>query len=76
MATKPLRRSLDPASFESKGKRQNLNGVFQVPLMGHEIYDILQVLESHAVNNPCYLQVSAAVLAAEGLREAARTAGW
>jgi len=71
-----LRSTLNPARFESKGKRQNLDAVFQVSLIGQEIYDILQLLEGHAVNNPRYLEVSAAVLAAEALRKQARDAGW
>ena len=76
MAPTPLRSLLDPARFESKGKRQNLDAVFHVPLIGQQIYDILQLLEGHAVNNPRYLEVSAAVLAAEALRKQARDAGW
>jgi len=71
-----LRSTLDPARFESKGKRQNLNSVFHVSLIGQEIYDILQLLEGRALNNPRYLEVSAAVLAAEALRQHARDAGW
>ena len=72
----PLRSTLNPARFESKGKRQNLNSVFQVSLIGQEIFDILELLEGRAINNPRYLEVSAAVLAAEALRKHARDAGW
>jgi len=72
----PLRSTHDPARFESNGKRQNLNSVFHVPLIGQEIYDMLQLLEGHAVNNGSISDVIALVLAAEALRKHARDAGW
>lgn len=76
MASTPLRSLLDPARFESQGKRQNIQAVFQLSLTGQDIYDILQLLEGHAVNNPSLLDVCASVLAADRLRESARDAGW
>jgi hypothetical protein len=62
--------------MHANGIRVNRSQEFNLRLMGYELYDILEVLESVASKGGPYLEVSKAVLAAETLRERAKEAGF
>ena len=66
----------EPEVLVTNGVRQNAEKTFHLPYTGTEIYDLLRLLENHAVKCDHYLQARAFVLAAEILRQRAREQGF
>jgi len=66
----------EPEVLATKGVRENGDKTFLLPFTGAEIYDLLHLLEGHAVKCDHYLKARAFVLAAEMLRQRAREQGF
>jgi hypothetical protein len=68
--------STKPESLASRGRRENSRSTFKVLFDGQQIYDLLELLESRAVQDDSYLRVRQCVSFAETIREQARAQGF
>lgn len=68
--------SLDLASLQTRGIKQNRTGIFTLQLTGEDVYGLLQLLEERAAPQGKYLEVKQSVYFAEHVREQVRGQGF
>jgi len=64
-----------PESLTSHGHK-NLYLKLEIALTGQQVYDLLEMLETRAVEETCYLRVRQAVVFSELVREQVRAQGF
>jgi hypothetical protein len=67
--------SAKPESLLSRGGKNHKED-FEIKLTGKQIYDLLDLLETRAIKEMCYLDVRQAVAFSELVREQARAQGF